>query len=128
MKQKSILFSVFAMMMVVMFSVGLTACGDDSESDDEVTIAGKWVYGHKILELGKSGSYHEYDDNGDQYSHREGSYSYNADQSLMIVNIPASSKNGNQAYSQTYIVYTLTKTTLVLLYTDGDTKGYYTRK
>ena len=42
MKQKSIFFSVLAMMMVTMLSVGLASCGDDSESDDDVTLIGTW--------------------------------------------------------------------------------------
>ena len=38
MKQKSIFFSVLAMMMVTMLSVGLASCDDDSESDDDGTV------------------------------------------------------------------------------------------
>lgn len=34
----------------------------------------------------------------------------------------------NGAYKQTFIVQTLSASTLVLLYTDGDVEGYYTRK
>ena len=121
-------FFNYTVMLIAMFVMGFTftACSEDEE--DELPIAGKWVNGHKIMELGKNGSYHSYQDDGSQYSHREGTYSYNPSQSLMIVNVPASSKNGNGDYSQTFIVHTLTNTTLVLLYTDGDVQGYYTRK
>ena len=118
------------MMFLAVLAIGSTfnACSNDEKESDDITIAGKWADGHKIMELGKNGSYHSYRDNGDQYSHREGNYSYNPNQSLMIVNVPASSKNGNGAYSETLIVQTLTNSTLVLLYTDGDVEGYYTRK
>lgn len=44
--------------------------------------------------------------------------------SLYLIIIPGK----NSAYRITYIVQTLTSSTLVLLDTDGDVKGYYTRK
>ncbi|MBP3843369.1 MAG: hypothetical protein J6E29_07010 [Prevotella sp.] len=124
-------FLNYTLMFVAIVAMGITftACGknDDSKNEDNL-IVGKWADGHKIMELGKNGSYYSYYDNDSQYSRREGSYSYNPSQSLLIVNVPASAKNGNGDYKQTYIVQTLTKTTLVLLYTDGDVQGYYTRK
>ena len=121
-------YNTLTMMLIAIFVIGIifNACNKDDSDDNSISIVGKWVDGHKIMELGKSGSYYSYYDNDNQK--REGTYSYNANQSLLIVNIPASSKNGNGAYKQTYIVQTLTKTTLVLLYTDGDVQGYYTRK
>lgn len=117
----------YTVMLIALLAMGFTftSCEDDKE-DDGISIVGKWVDGHKIMELDKNGRYYSYYDNDSQK--REGTYSYNANQSLMIVNVPASSKNGNSAYQNTYIVQTLTKTTLVLLYTDGDVQGYYTRK
>lgn len=127
--KKNRFWSLLAIVMVAVLSITFASC-DKKENyvDNEISIVGKWVDGHKIMELGKDGSYHSYQDNGDQYSHREGTYSYNPAQSLFVVNVPASTKNGNSAYTRTLIVQTLTRTTLVLLYTDGDAQGYYTRK
>ena len=44
--------------------------------------------------------------------------------SLYLIIIPGK----NRDYKTTFIVQTLTSSTLVLLDTDGDVKGYYTRK
>lgn len=103
------------------------ACGDD---DNENSIVGTWIAGNKTMQLGNNGSYYLYYGNnptGSESQYRKGTYSYNAGQGLMTVNIQ-DVPDHNSAYQRTYIVQTLTATTLVLLYTDGDVEGYYTRK
>lgn len=113
---------ILTIILCTMF-IGIAFSCDDS-SDDSEGIAGTWVDGSQIMTLGKDGSY-RYD--GDLGQYRLGKYSYNADQKLMTVNVKAI-EGMNGAYQQTYIVQTLTSTTLVLLYTDGDVEGYYTRQ
>ena len=88
------------------------------------SIVGKWVDGDQILTLGKDGSYRE---DGSLGQYRIGTYSYNHNTSIMTVKVEAIA-GMNSAYSTNYIVQTLSATTLVLLYTDGDVKGYYTRR
>lgn len=77
------------------------------------------------MTLGKDGSYKSVL-SGQYVQTRKGTYSYNKSQNLFVTNIEASKENG--AYTETLIVQTLTSTTLVLLYKDGDVEGYYTRK
>lgn len=106
--------------------LALTACGDDDkdEPSGSASIVGKWVDGEVVLTFSKDGSYRE-DASLGQY--RIGTYSYSPSTKLLVVNIKAI-EGMNNAYQNTYIVHTLNATTLVLLYTDGDTKGYYTRQ
>lgn len=114
-------FLLFAILISVMSS-----CGRDNDSSDFVDIAGVWANGTTTLTLGKNGSYRlELNDSFGQY--RVGTYSYNATQQLLVINVQAVSGQ-NSAYHQTLIVQTLTKTTLVLMYTDGDVEGFYSRK
>lgn len=127
---KKYFMSILAIMMVALLSLGFTSCGDDDELKGNASIAGNWVSGNETLQLGSSGSYYSYygsNPTGSDSQYRKGTYSYNPSQNLLVINIAAVA-NHNGAYTQTYIVQTLTKTTLVLLYTDGDVKGYYTRK
>ena len=109
------------LLCAVMLGVSATSCSDDDEKDG---IVGVWVYETATLTLGSDGSYKESWTDG-QY--RVGVYSYNASQKLLSVSIKEV-PGMNSAYQQTYIVQTLTSSTLVLLYTYGDVKGYYTRK
>ena len=128
MKKKSYLWNLLSVMMIVMLSLSYVSCGDDDEEDSG--IAGTWVNDYKTMQLGRDGSYYSYygsSPTGSASQYRKGSYSYNQSMKLMTVNIVAV-PNHNNAYQNTYIVQTLTSTTLVLLYTDGDVEGYYTRK
>lgn len=106
-----------------LFSLTLTSCSDDDDNAS-VSIVGVWVSGSETLTLGKDGSYRE---DGTLNQYRIGTYSYNASSGLLVVNVQAIAGN-NSAYKRTYIVQTLTSSSLVLLETDGDVKGYYTKK
>lgn len=106
-----------------MLSAGIVSCSKNDDEDN--LIVGTWVDGSKTLTLGSDGSY--YSSVSTPPQSRKGTYSYNPDQKLLTVNVVAvAGQNG--AYKQTYIVQTLTSSTLVLLYTDGDVEGYYTRQ
>lgn len=109
------------LLCAVLLSVSTSSCGDDDEKDG---IVGVWVDGSDTLKLGSDGSYKKSSTDG-QY--RVGEYSYNASQKILSVSIKAV-PGLNGAYKQTFIVQTLSASTLVLLYTDGDVEGYYTRK
>lgn len=121
----------FGMILCIMLMTTVsTACGSDDDGDNlnvtGASIVGTWKDGSKVMKLGNNGSYRM--DLNDKYGqYREGSYSYNASTSLLSINIKAV-QGQNSAYQQTLIVQTLTSTTLVLLYTDGDVEGYYTRQ
>lgn len=124
MKRSSKVFGILSMLLcVMMFGTLMTSCSDD-DSDNSPSIVGRWVDGDETLTLGKDGSY-RLDSTDGQY--RVGTYSYNPSTSLMVINVKAV-PGMNGAYQQTLIVQTLTSTTLVLMYTDGDVEGYYTRK
>lgn len=116
--------ALMLLLIAASFSLTLPSCGgdDDEPGSNSTSIAGTWIDGEDTLTLGRDGSYRE--EGYGQY--RIGTYSYNPANSLMTVNVKAIA-GMNSAYQQTYIVQTLTSTTLVLLYTDGDVKGYYTR-
>ena len=121
---------LLSLIMAVMLCALVVSCGEDSEDNkgNEASIVGTWVRGTTTLVLGGNGSY-DLTDNSipDIPQYRKGTYSYNSSQKLLVVNVVAI-PNQNNAYSKTYIVQTLTKTNLVLLYTDGDVEGYYSRK
>lgn len=116
------------MWLAIALSVAVTSisCSKDDMSGAG-KIAGTWVDSGKgmVMTLGKDGSY-RLDYNSSYGLYLIGSYSYNPLQQLMVVNFKAT--EFNYAYQQTYIVQTLTSSTLVLMYTDGDVEGYYTRK
>ncbi len=122
--QRSIFFAVFALL-----SCMITSCGDDDDNGGgKISIVGTWVDGTTTMKLGSDGSYNLTDTSVSGIpQYRKGSYSYNSNQNLLTVNVSAVAGQ-NSAYQQTYIVQTLTESTLVLLYTDGDVEGYYTRK
>lgn len=114
-------------LLIPLFSLTLTSCGDDDKDEpnnQSASIVGTWVDGDETLKLGKDNSYRE---DGPLGQYRIGTFSYNPNTSLMVVNIQAI-EGMNNAYQNTYIVQTLNATTLVLLYKDGDTKGFYTRQ
>jgi len=127
MSKINIIKFLFSLILSLFFSLTFVACGDD---DYDNNIMGTWVDGNKTMQLGSNGSYYLYygnNPNGSESQYRKGTYSYNAGEGLMTVNIQEV-PNHNSAYQRTYIVQTLTETTLILLYTDGDVEGYYTRK
>lgn len=115
--------------MLLMFT-SFTACGsdddDDAPSSGRSSIVGTWESSGRSLTFGRDGSYSA-TTYGTFTQYRKGTYSYNSSQSLLVINVSAvAGENG--AYRETFIVQTLNSTTLVLLYTDGDVEGYYTRK
>lgn len=126
MNKKIFIWNFLVFIGAVMLSLSLVSC-DDNE-DDKVTIVGTWVDGSTTMRLGSDGSYNLTDTSIPGLTqYRKGKYSYNSSQSLMTIKVEAVAGK-NSAYQQTYIVQTLTATSLVLLYTDGEVEGYYTRK
>lgn len=121
-------------LMVAIVSVGFSSCGGDNDSDDynpeanKSGIIGTWVDGSTTVTFGSDGSYNLTDTSIPSITqYRHGTYTY--DSKLGIVTVDVEAVEGqNGAYQQIYIVQTLTATTLVLLYVDGDVEGYYTRK
>ena len=101
----------------------VTSCSDESTESPSLII-GQWSDSYGVITFGKDGSYRE---DGSLGQYRIGTYSYNPSLQLLTVNVKAI-EGMNSAYQTTYIVQTLSSTTLVLLYTDGDVKGFYTRK
>lgn len=119
---------LMSILMVTIVCVGYVSCSDDD--DDDAGIVGTWIDGNKTMQLGKDGSYYSYygsNPTGSQSQYRKGTYSYNANQSLLTVNVTAV-PNHNNAYKDTYVVQTLTSTTLVLVSIDDGSTGYFTRK
>lgn len=103
------------------------SCGNDNNGDPNgnyYSIVGQWGDEYETLTFNKDGSYRE---DGSLGQYRIGTYSYNSSSSLLVVNIKAIA-GMNSAYQTTYIVQTLSSRNLVLMYTDGDVKGFYTRK
>lgn len=114
-------------MLAAVMSLGLAACGDDNDNepqDSAVSIVGKWADGDFVLTFSRDGSYRE-DASYGQY--RIGTYSYSPETSLLAINVKAI-PGMNSAYKDIYVVQTLSATTLVLMYTDGSIKGYFTRQ
>lgn len=119
-----------SIIVVTLLCAGFVSCndGDEDNEDNKVSIVGTWVDGSTTMTLGSNGSYNLTDTSVPGITqYRKGTYSYNSSQSLLTVNVVAIAGQNN-AYKQTYIVQTLSSSTLVLLYTDGDVAGYYTRK
>lgn len=117
------------LLILLAFCVSFASCSKDETKDEpnggSVELAGTWVDGDEIMVLGKNGSYRwGADESFRQY--RMGTYAYNSKLGLLVINFEATSFNN--AYQDTYIVQTLTSTTLVLLYTDGDVEGFYTKR
>ena len=124
---KKVLRFSLAFLFVVMI---LTSCKKDSSSASSTNlIVGTWKDGDTTMKLGSDGSYLRYYGSspyGSESQYRKGTYSYSASSNLIVVNVVAV-PNHNGAYQDTYIVQTLTSSTLVLLYPDGDVEGYYTK-
>lgn len=120
--------------LLLMLSVMLalfSSCNNTSNGDKK--IVGTWSSAtHGTMTLGTDGSYYRTLGAGGVYIYYKGTYSYNENQCILVTNINETSFsiNGQTYYgpsTQTYIVQTLTETTLVLLYTDGDSAGYFTK-
>lgn len=126
---KKVNFKWLYAIFIAVMSLSLLSCGDHEEETD-ASIVGTWVQGNITLTFGKDGSYKVTNitvlDSGKITTKQNGTYSFNSNSGLLVVNV--SEGKDNIAYQRTYIVQTLTSTTLVLLYTDGDVNGYYTRK
>lgn len=131
MKLNKLLSLLALLLMVFTLSCAITACGsdDDNPEGDTISIVGKWADGDDIVTFGKDGSYREdsYRADGTLGQYRIGTYSYNPITTLLVLDI-MEIPGMNAAYQKTYIVQTLSSTTLVLIYTDGDVKGYYHRQ
>lgn len=118
--------SVWTIILVVIIS--LSSCSKDEHGGD--LIVGTWYDETSLttLVLGSDGSYNLKNTSIPGLpQYRKGTYSYNASQQLLSINVVAV-EGENSAYQKTYIVQTLTESTLVLLYMDGDVEGYYTRR
>ncbi|MGM9861093.1 MAG: hypothetical protein ACI30W_00710 [Muribaculaceae bacterium] len=120
------LLKYMMLLFVATLSLTFASCSDNDDDDPQggASIVGKWVDGETTLTFGSDGSYRE---DGSLGQYRIGTYSYSAASSLLFVDVVAI-EGMNSAYRQTYVVQTLTSSTLVLLYTEGDVKGRYTRK
>lgn len=110
--------------IILALVLSLSSCSKEENS----LIVGTWVDGSTTMVLGSDGSYNLTDTSIPGLpQYRRGTYSYNSSQQLLSINIVAV-EGENNAYQNVFIVQTLTESTLVLLYTDGDVEGYYTRR
>lgn len=124
--KKNILWKALTIIAVAVLSTGLTSCSN-LDGSGGVSIVGTWVDGYTTMELGSDGSYNMTNTSMNKTQYRKGTYSYNPNLGLMTINVVAV-PGKNNAYQDTYIVQTLTATTLVLIYPDGEVEGYYTRR
>lgn len=110
--------------IILALVLSLSSCSKEENS----LIVGTWVDGSTTMVLGSDGSYNLTDTSIPGLpQYRRGTYSYNPSQQLLSINVVAI-EGENSAYQNVFIVQTLTESTLVLLYTDGDVEGYYTRR
>ena len=125
---KKSLFTLMAMLMMALVSVGFASCGDDDNDDkkkEEVSLVGTWRHDFSsgyILLIFKSngtGLMEEYDSasGGIEYS-EEISYYYDKEKErYMIIE-----KDGE--YTYTYPIQYYNETTLVLVNPDGKSETY----
>lgn len=110
--------------IILALVLSLSSCS----KEDNSLIVGTWVDGSTTMVLGSDGSYNLTDTSIPGLpQYRRGTYSYNPSQQLLSINVVAI-EGENSAYQNVFIVQTLTESTLVLLYTDGNVEGYYTRR
>lgn len=113
------LLYTLSMLLLAMVAFTFTACSDENKMGEAAGIVGKWRDGNKTLLFEKNGNFSsEIETTPVQL--RTGIYSYNPTLGNLVINTSESSR-------EVYNVQTLNATTLVLLYTDGDVEGFYTR-
>lgn len=117
------------LILSLVFITSFVSCdkGNKNTDDNRITISGKWgrTNSDETMTLGANGSYYsELGVGTNYYQYRKGRYVYNDVQSTLVVDIDAV-PGQNSAYTSTYLVQTLTETTLVLVDIDGDLDSYY---
>jgi len=113
------LLHTLSMLLLAMVAFTFTACSDEDEMGEAAGIVGKWRDGNKTLLFEKNGNFSS-EIETTPVQQRTGTYSYNPTLGNLVINTSESSR-------EVYNVQTLNATTLVLLYTDGDVEGFYTR-
>lgn len=112
------------LVLVLGATLAFSSCSKDDEDNNgsSSSLVGTWINtsdSKDELRLGSDGSWYSvYDKNGKYEQIRKGTYSYDATSRTIIVSIQAGS--GNNAYTMTIFVQTLTSTTLAMV---GDTFG-----
>lgn len=113
------LLYTLSMLLLAMVAFTFTACSDEDEMGEAAGIVGKWRDGNKTLLFEKNGNFSS-EIETTPVQQRTGTYSYNPTLGNLVINTSESSR-------EVYNVQTLNATTLVLLYTNGDVEGFYTR-
>lgn len=113
------LLHTLSMLLLAMVAFTFSACNDEDEWGESTGIVGKWRDGNKTLLFEKNGNFSSEIETTSERQ-RTGTYSYNPTLGNLVINTSESSR-------EVYNVQTLNATTLVLLYTDGDVEGFYTR-
>lgn len=113
------LLHTLSMLLLAMVAFAFTACSDEDEMGEAAGIVGKWRDGNKTLLFEKNGNFSS-EIETTPVQQRTGTYSYNPTLGNLVINTSESSR-------EVYNIQTLNATTLVLLYTDGDVEGFYTR-
>ncbi len=121
---------IFSFLTLSLLIITFISCNKESISNNK--IVGTWKSSTQVtITFGSDGSYYRTLGPEGLHTYHKGTYSYNEDQCILVTNINETSfSDGTTFYdssTQTYIVQTLTETTLVLLYTDGDSAGYFTK-
>ncbi len=113
------LLHTLSMLLLAMVAFTFTSCSDEDEMGEAAGIVGKWRDGNKTLLFEKNGNFSS-EIETTPVQQRTGTYSYNPTLGNLVINTSESSR-------EVYNIQTLNATTLVLLYTDGDVEGFYTR-
>ena len=113
------LLHTLSMLLLAMVAFTFAACSDEDEMGEAAGIVGKWRDGNKTLLFEKNGNFSSEIETA-PVQQRTGTYSYNPTLGNLVINTSESSR-------EVYYVQTLNATTLVLLYTNGDFEGFYTR-
>ena len=113
------LLHTLSILLLAMVAFTFAACSDEDEMGEAAGIVGKWRDGNKTLLFEKNGNFSS-EIETTPVQQRTGTYSYNPTLGNIVINTSESSR-------EIYNIQTLNATTLVLLYTDGDVEGFYTR-
>ena len=113
------LLHTLSMLLLAMVAFTFTSCSDEDEMGEAAGIVGKWRDGNKTLLFEKNGNFSS-EIETTPVQQCTGTYSYNPTLGNLVINISESSR-------EVYNVLTLNATILVLLYTNGDVEGFYTR-